>query len=95
MNNNTDKLTPTQRMTLLNAIAERDKQLAEQKREIEHYRRQYEIAVQRRMRERHDRVERRKDIITLAVLLLVVSAVFVPIMLGAIRQFNVWLMIGA
>lgn len=92
--NKTDKLTPTQRMALLNAIAERDKQIHEQAREIAHYKRQYEIAVQRRMKERHDRTERRKDIVTLAVLLLVVSAVFVPIMLGAIRQFNLWLMMG-
>lgn len=90
----TDKLTPHQRVILLNEIAERDKQLAEQKREIDHYKRQYEIAVRRKLKERHDRTERRKDIVTLAVLLLVVSAVFVPIMLGAIRQFNLWLMVG-
>lgn len=90
----TDKLTPHQRVILLNEIAERDKQLAEQKREIDHYKRQYEIAVRRKLKERHDRTERRKDIVTLAVLLLVVSAIFVPIMLGAIRQFNLWLMVG-
>ena len=97
----TDKLTPTQRIAMLNAIAERDhiiaeknKEIAEQKREVAHYKRQYEIAIQRRMKERHDRVERRKDIIAFAVLLLVVSAVFVPMMLGALRQLNLWLMVG-
>lgn len=98
---NTDKLTPTQRIAMLNAIAERDhtiaekdKEIAEHKREAAHYKRQYEIAIQRRMKERHDRVERRKDIIAFAVLLLVVSAVFVPMMLGALRQLNLWLMMG-
>lgn len=99
--NNTDKLTPTQRITMLNAIAERDhiiaekdKEIAAYKREAAHYKRQYEIAIQRRMKERHDRVERRKDIIVFAVLLLVISAVFVPMMLGALRQLNLWLMMG-
>ena len=99
--NNTDKLTPTQRIAMLNAIAERDhmiaekdKEIAEQKREVTHYKRQYEIAIQRRMKERHDRVERRKDIIAFAVLLLIISSVFVPMMLGALRQFNLWLMVG-
>lgn len=92
--NKTDRILPRERIYLMNEIAKRDKQLAEQKREIEHYRRQYEIAVRRKLKERHDRTERRKDIVTLAVLLLVVSAVFVPIMLGAIRQFNLWLMMG-
>ena len=98
---NTDKLTPTQRIAMLNAIAERDhmiaekdKEIAEYKREAAHYKRQYEIAVKRRMKERHDRVERRKDIIAFAVLLLVISAVFVPMMLGALRQLNLWLMVG-
>lgn len=97
--NNTDKLTPTQRIAMLNAIAERDhiiaekdKEIAAYKREAAHYKRQYEIAIQRRMKERHDRVERRKDIIVFAMLLLVISAVFVPMMLGALRQLNLWLM---
>lgn len=99
--NKTDKLTPTQRIAMLNAIAERDhtisekdKEIAAYKREAAHYKRQYEIAIQRRMKERHDRVERRKDIIVFAVLLLVISAVFVPMMLGALRQLNLWLMMG-
>ena len=101
MMSNTDKLTPTQRIAMLNAIAERDhiiaekdKEIAEHKCEAAHYKRQYEIAVKRRMKERHDRVERRKDIIVFAVLLLVISAVFVPMMLGALRQLNLWLMMG-
>lgn len=99
--NKTDKLTPTQRIAMLNAIAERDhiisekdKEIAEQKREVAYYKRQYEIAVKRRLHERHDRVERRKDIIAFAVLLLIISAVFVPMMLGALRQFNLWLAVG-
>lgn len=99
--NKTDKLTPTQRIVMLSAIAERDhiiaekdKEIAAYKREAAHYKRQYEIAIQRRMKERHDRVERRKDIIVFAVLLLVISAVFVPMMLGALRQLNLWLMMG-
>lgn len=101
MNIKTDKLTPTQRIAMLNAIAERDhiiaekdKEIAEHKREATHYKRQYELAIQRRMKERHDRVERRKDIIAFAVLLLVISAVFLPMMLGALRQLNLWLMMG-
>lgn len=99
--NNTDKLTLTQRIAMLNAIAERDhmiaekdKEIAEQKRETAHYKRQYELAVQRRLKERHDRVERRKDIIAFAVLLLIISAVFVPMMLGALKQFDLWLAAG-
>ncbi len=99
--NNTDKLTPTQRMMLLNAIAERDriiaerdKQIAEQQREVKYYKHQYELAVQRRLKERHERIERRKDRIALAVMLFVVSSVFIPMMLGAIRQLNLWLMLG-
>lgn len=87
---NTDKLTPTQRMALLNAIAERDKQIHEQAREIAHYKRQYEIAVQRRMKERHDRTERRKDIVTLAVLLIVAAFVFMPMTILAFQQTILW-----
>lgn len=94
MMNKTDKLTPHQRIVMLSAIAERDKTISELKQEVTHYKRQYEIAVQRRMKERHDRIERRKDIIVFAVLLLVISAVFVPMMLGALRQLNLWLMMG-
>lgn len=88
--NNTEKLTPTQRMALLNAIAERDKQIHEQAREIAHYKRQYEIAVQRRMKERHDRTERRKDIVTLAVLLIVAAFVFMPMTILAFQQTILW-----
>ena len=92
--NKTDKLTPHQRIAFLNAIAERDKLIAEQQREITHYRRQYEIAVKRRLHERHERTERRKDLIALAVLLCVIAFVFLPMMLGALRQLNLWLMVG-
>lgn len=92
--NKTDKLTPHQRIVMLSEIAERDKTISELKQEVTHYKRQYEIAIQRRMKERHDRIERRKDIIAFAVLLLVISAVFVPMMLGALRQLNLWLMVG-
>ncbi len=98
---NTDKLTPHQRIILMNAIAERDKAIAdrdkviaEKDHEIKHYKRQYEIQVRRKLRERHERSERVKDRIALAVLLLVISAVFVPMMLGALRQLNLWLMMG-
>ena len=92
--NNTDKLTPHQRIVMLSAIAERDKTISELKQEVKHYKRQYEIAVKRRLHERHERTERRKDRIALAVLLLIISAVFVPMMLGALRQLNLWLMMG-
>ncbi len=92
--NNTDKLLPRERVCLMNAIAERDKLIAEKDRLIDYYRRTAEIATERRIRERHDRSERRKDIIAFAVLLLVISAVFVPMMLGALRQLNLWLMVG-
>lgn len=86
---NTDKLTPTQRMALLNAVAERDKQIHEQAREIAHYKRQYEIAVRRKLKERHDRTERRKDIITLAVLM-IAGAYGVILACNAIQQTVLW-----
>lgn len=85
-----DKLTPTQRIAFLNAIAERDKLLTEQKRETEHYKRQYEIAVKRRLHERHERTERRKDRIALAVLLAVIAFVFLPMTVGAFQQTILW-----
>ena len=95
--NNTDKLTPTQRIAMLNAIAERDhtisekdKEIAEHKREAAHYKRQYEIAVKRRLHERHERTERRKDRIALAVLLCVIAFVFIPIAVNAFQQTILW-----
>ena len=88
--NKTDKLTPHQRIILMNAIAERDKLIAEQRREITHYRRQYEIAVKRRLHERHERTERRKDLIALAVVLAVTALVFVPMMVCAFQQTILW-----
>lgn len=94
MNSKTDKLTPHQRIILMNAIAERDKTISELKQEVRHYKRQYEIAVKRRLHERHERTERRKDLIALAVLLCVIAFVFLPMMLGALRQLNLWLMVG-
>ena len=86
----TDKLTPHQRIVMLSAIAERDKQIAELKQEVRHYRRQYEIAVKRRLHERHERTERRKDRIALAVLLAVIAFVFLPMTVGAFQQTILW-----
>lgn len=94
---NTDKLTPTQRIAMLNAIAERDHIIAEKDKEIAaykceaaHYKRQYEIAVKRKLHERHDRIERRKDRIALAVLLAVIAFVFLPMTVGAFQQTILW-----
>lgn len=95
--NKTDKLTPTQRIAMLNAIAERDhtisekdKEIAAYKREAAHYKRQYEIAVKRKLHERHERTERRKDRIALAVLLCVIAFVFIPIAANAFQQTILW-----
>ena len=90
MNSKTDKLTPHQRIILMNAIAERDKTIAELKQEVRHYKRQYEIAVKRRLHERHERTERRKDLIALAVVLAVTALVFVPMMVCAFQQTILW-----
>lgn len=86
----TDKLTPHQRIILMNAIAERDKTISELKQEVRHYKRQYEIAVKRRLHERHERTERRKDLIALAVVLAVTALVFVPMMVCAFQQTVMW-----
>lgn len=88
--NKTDRILPRERIYLMNEIAKRDKQLAEQKREIDHYKRQYEIAVRRKLKERHERTERVKDRITLAVLLCVIAFVFIPITVGAFQQTFLW-----
>ena len=88
--NKTDKLTPHQRIVMLSAIAERDKKIADQAREIAHYKRQYEIQVRRKLHERHERTERRKDRIALAVLLCVIAFVFIPIAANAIQQTVLW-----
>ena len=88
--NNTDKLLPRERVYLMSAVAERDKLIGEQQREIQHYKRQYELAVERRLRERRERSERRKDIITAAVLLAVIAFVFIPIAANAIQQTVLW-----
>lgn len=88
--NRIDKLTPHQRIVMLSAIAERDKTISELKQEVRHYRRQYEIAVKRRLHERHERTERRKDLIALAVVLAVTALVFVPMMVCAFQQTILW-----
>lgn len=88
--NNTDKLTPHQRIVMLSAIAERDKTISELKQEVAHYKRQYEIAVKRKLHERHERTERRKDRIALAVLLAVIAFVFLPMTVGAFQQTILW-----
>ena len=90
MNSNTDKLTPHQRIVMLSAIAERDKTISELKQEVKHYKRQYEIAVKRKLHERHERTERRKDRIALAVLLAVIAFVFLPMTVGAFQQTILW-----
>lgn len=87
---NTDKLTPHQRIVMLSAIAERDKTISELKQEVAHYKRQYEIAVKRKLHERHERTERRKDRIALAVLLAVIAFVFLPMTVGAFQQTILW-----
>lgn len=88
--NKTDKLTPHQRIILMNAIAERDKTISELKQEVRHYKRQYEIQVRRKLHERHERTERRKDRIALAVLLAVIAFVFLPMTVGAFQQTILW-----
>lgn len=88
--NKTDKLTPHQRIILMNAIAERDKTISELKQEVKHYKRQYEIQVRRKLHERHERTERRKDRIALAVLLAVIAFVFLPMTVGAFQQTILW-----
>ena len=88
--NKTDKLTPHQRIVMLSAIAERDKTISELKQEVKHYKRQYEIQVRRKLHERHERTERRKDRIALAVLLAVIAFVFLPMTVGAFQQTILW-----
>ncbi|MBQ2427341.1 MAG: hypothetical protein II264_02485 [Ruminococcus sp.] len=88
--NKTDKLTPHQRIVMLSAIAERDKTISELKQEVKHYKRQYEIQVRRKLRERHERSERVKDRIALAVLLCVIAFVFIPIAVNAFQQTVLW-----
>lgn len=90
MNTDKDKVIPRERTYLLNQIAERDKLIAEQAAEIERCKRQYEIAVERRLRERHERSERRKDMVAAAVLLIAGLCVALPITLYALTQFWNW-----
>jgi predicted lysophospholipase L1 biosynthesis ABC-type transport system permease subunit len=88
--NNTDKVIPRERVALMNAIAERDKTITEQSAKIKRLERQYEIAVERRLRERHERSERRKDMIAAAVLLIAGLCVALPVALYAMTQFWAW-----
>lgn len=88
--NKIDNVTPRERIYLLNEIAERDKIISEQREEIAYYKRQTEIAIQRRFKDRHNRNERRKDIITAAVLLAVIAFVFIPIAANAVQQTVLW-----
>lgn len=83
------KLIPRERVCLMNAIAERDKLIAEQRREITHYRRQYEIAVKRRLHERHERSDKWKDRLTGAVLA-IAAAGMVWLTLDALKEFVLW-----
>lgn len=88
--NNTDKLLPRERVYLMSAVAERDKLIGEQQREIQHYKRQYELAVERRLRERRERSERRKDIYAWAVFVTVTAFAVVPFILHALVAFWEW-----
>lgn len=92
--NTEKKVNGRERVYLLNVIAEQnaahEAELAEKDRLIAHYKRQYELAVERRLRERRERSERRKDIITAAVLLAVVAFVFIPIAANAVQQTVLW-----
>lgn len=88
--NKTSNLKPIERTRYLNAIAERDKLIAEKDRLIDYYRRTAEIATERRIRERHDRSERRKDIIAWAVLAVLSGCVALPWALYALEEFWRW-----
>lgn len=83
-----------ERVYLLNIIAEKDaeheKMIVEKNKEIEHYKRKYEIAVERRLRERHERSERRKDLLALAVTLIAGLCMALPVTLFALVQFWEW-----
>lgn len=91
--NTEKKVNGRERVYLLNVIAEQnaahEAELAEKDRLIDHYKRQYEIAVRRKLKERHDRTERRKDIITLAVLM-IAGAYGVILACNAIQQTVLW-----
>ncbi len=88
------KLNGRERVYLLNLIAEQnaahEAEIAEKDRLIDYYRRTAEIATERRIRERHDRSERRKDIIAWAVLAVLTGCVALPATLYALTQFWNW-----
>jgi hypothetical protein len=87
--NKTSNLKPIERTRYLNAIAERDKLIAEKDRLIAHYKRQYEIAVRQRLRERHERSDKWKDRLTGAVLA-IAAAAMVWLTLYSLEQFWLW-----
>lgn len=88
--NNTNKVIPRERVYLMNQITERDKLIAEQSAEIERLGTQYELAVKRRLKERRDRGERRKDILALAVFAVLTCRFAVPGLLYALEEFWRW-----
>jgi len=92
--NTEKKLNGRERVYLLNIIAEQnaahEAELAEKDRLIDYYRRTAEIATERRIRERHDRSERRKDIIAWAVLAVLSGCVALPWALYALEEFWRW-----
>lgn len=88
--NKIDKVTPRERVYLLSEIAEREKIIKEQREEIAYYKRQTEIAIQRRFKDRHNRNERRKDIYAWAVFVTVTAFAVVPFILHALVAFWEW-----
>ena len=91
--NTEKKLNGRERVYLLNIIAEQnaahEAELAEKDRLIAHYRRQYEIAVKRRLHERHERSDKWKDRLTGAVLA-IAAAGMVWLTLDALKEFVLW-----
>lgn len=87
--NTEKKLIPRERVCLMNAIAERDKLIAEKDRLITHYKRQYETAVRQRLHERHERSDKWKDRLTGAVLA-IAAAGMVWLTLDALKEFVLW-----
>ena len=87
------KLNIRKQTYLLNIIAEQnaahEAELAEKDRLIAHYRKQYEIAVKQRLRERHERSDKWKDRLTGAVLA-IAAAGMVWLTLDALKEFVLW-----
>lgn len=91
--NTEKKVNGRERVYLLNIIAEQnaahEAELAEKDRLIAHYKRQYEIAVRQRLRERHERSDKWKDRLTGAVLA-IAAAAMVWLTLYSLEQFWLW-----